>query len=51
MFINGGIITNDGKFVAQAGDVITGRVLMKLALLFPRVVPNTTFMKITRDEK
>ncbi|MFL3050338.1 MAG: cupin domain-containing protein [Candidatus Neomarinimicrobiota bacterium] len=50
MFLNGGIITSDGKFVAQAGDVVKGDVLMKLAELFPKVAPDTTYMKITRDE-
>ena len=50
MFINGGIITNDGKFVAQAGDVVTIYTIKKLIKLFPKLDLDTKIMILKKNE-
>ena len=49
VFLNGGIRTEDGYMVAQAGDVVSCIILKRLIKLFPYVNENTTIMTIKRD--
>ena len=49
VFLNGGIRTEDGHMVAQAGDVVSCTILKRLTKLFPYVNENTTIMTIKRD--
>ena len=48
MFLDGGLKTNDGKMVAQAGDVVEPGTLKKLIKLFPNLSKNTVIVTIKR---
>ena len=49
MFLDGGIVTEEGIRVAQAGDVVSSEIIKKLVALFPQVIENTTIMTISND--
>ena len=48
MFINGGILTDKGIKVAQAGDIVSCNVVKQLVALFPQVAKNTIIMTIRK---
>ena len=48
MFLNGGILTDEGIMVAQAGDVVSCKIVKQLVALFPQVAKNTTIMIISK---
>jgi len=48
MFLNGGIVTDEGILVAQAGDVVSCKVVKELVTLFPQIANITTIMTISR---
>ena len=48
VFLNGGIKTNDGNFVAQAGDVVSSVIVKRLIKLFTQISDNTIIMTIKR---
>ena len=48
MFIKGGIVTDEGIRVAQAGDVVSCKIVKQLVALFPQVANATTIMTISR---
>tara|TARA_Y100000592_G_scaffold73504_1_gene114494 strand:+ start:10972 stop:11646 length:675 start_codon:yes stop_codon:yes gene_type:complete len=48
MFLDGGIVTENGDMVAQAGDIVLGKIVKKLLKLFPKVDDNTMFMTIRK---
>ena len=48
MFLNGGILTDEGILVAQAGDVVSCKIIKQLITLFPKVSNTTTIMMISR---
>ena len=50
MFLDGGIITAEGDMVAQAGDIVCGKIVNKLIKLFPKIKENTMIMTITKDK-
>jgi len=50
VFLNGGIRTEDGSPVAQAGDVVVCAVIKRLTKLFPYLDDETLIMTIKRDE-
>ena len=50
VFLNGGIRTEDGSLVAQAGDVVSCAVIKRLTKLFPYLDDETLIMTIKRDE-
>ena len=49
MFLDGGIVTEDGDMVAQAGDIVSGKIIKKLIKLFPTIDKNTMFMTIRKS--
>ena len=49
MFLDGGIVTENGDMVAQAGDIVSGKIIKKLIKLFPTIDKNTMFMTIRRS--
>ncbi len=48
MFLDGGIMTKNGDMVAQAGDIVSGKIVKKLIKLFPTIDNNTMFMTIRK---
>ena len=50
MFLDGGIVTEDGDMVAQAGDIVSGKIIKKLIKLFPTIDKNTMFMTIRKSD-
>jgi mannose-6-phosphate isomerase-like protein (cupin superfamily) len=50
MFLDGGITTKDGDMVAQAGDIVSGKIVKKLIKLFPTIDKNTMFMTIRKND-
>ncbi|MBH09567.1 MAG: hypothetical protein CMG74_04285 [Candidatus Marinimicrobia bacterium] len=48
VFLNGGIVTDEGNLVAQAGDVVSCKIIKQLIALFPKVYNNTTIMMISK---
>ena len=50
VFLNGGIRTEEGSSVAQAGDVVVCAVIKRLTKLFPYLDDETLIMTIKRDE-
>ena len=50
VFLDGGIVTEDGYMVAQAGDIVSGYIIKKLVKLFPKVVEDTMFMTIRKSD-
>ena len=50
IFLDGGIMTDNGDLVAQAGDVVTIYTLKKLIHLFPYINPMTKIMIIKKNE-
>jgi mannose-6-phosphate isomerase-like protein (cupin superfamily) len=48
MFLDGGLKTNDGKMVAQAGEVVNPGTLKKLTKLFTNLSENTIILTIKR---
>tara|TARA_R100000008_G_scaffold63128_1_gene40377 strand:+ start:531 stop:1232 length:702 start_codon:yes stop_codon:yes gene_type:complete len=50
MFLDGGIVTEKGDMVAQAGDIVSGHIVKKLIKLFPKLVENTMFMTIRKSD-
>ena len=49
MFLDGGIVTTNGDMVAQAGDIVSGKIIKKLIKLFPTIDKNTMFMTIRKN--
>jgi len=49
MFLDGGIMTKNGDMVAQAGDIVSGKIVKKLIKLFPTIDNNTMFMTIRKS--
>ena len=50
MFIKGGIVTDEGIMVAQAGDVVSCKIVKQLVALFPQVANATTIMTISSPQ-
>tara|TARA_R100000908_G_C3707697_1_gene115591 strand:+ start:79 stop:741 length:663 start_codon:yes stop_codon:yes gene_type:complete len=50
MFLDGGIMTKNGDMVAQAGDIVSGKIVKKLIKLFPTIDNNTMFMTIRKAD-
>tara|TARA_R110002020_G_scaffold159424_3_gene343205 strand:- start:1539 stop:2213 length:675 start_codon:yes stop_codon:yes gene_type:complete len=50
MFLDGGILTEDGVLVAQAGDIVSSKIVKKLIGLFPQIDENTMFMTIRKND-
>ena len=49
IFLSGGIKTDNGNFVAQAGDVVSSTIIKKLIKLFTIVSDNTIIMTIKKN--
>ena len=49
IFLRGGIKTDNGNFVAQAGDVVSSIIIKKLIKLFTIVSDNTIIMTIKKN--
>ena len=49
IFLRGGIKTDNGNFVAQAGDVVSSTIIKKLIKLFTIVSDNTIIMTIKKN--
>ena len=49
MFLDGGIMTENSDMVAQAGDIVSGKIVKKLIKLFPMIDKNTMFMTIRKS--
>ena len=49
IFLSGGIKTDNGNFVAQAGDVVSSIIIKKLIKLFTIVSDNTIIMTIKKN--
>ena len=47
--LRGGIKTDNGNFVAQAGDVVSSTIIKKLIKLFTIVSDNTIIMTIKKN--
>jgi len=50
IFLRGGIKTDNGNFVAQAGDVVSSVIVKRLIKLFTQISDNTIIMTIKRNE-
>ena len=50
MFLDGGIMTENSDMVAQAGDIVSGKIVKKLIKLFPMIDKNTMFMTIREND-
>ena len=48
MFLDGGIVTKNNDMVAQAGDIVSAKIVKKLIKLFPKIDKNTMFMTIRK---
>jgi hypothetical protein len=51
VFLDGGIVTDEGQLVAHAGDIVTIDTIRKLIDLFPKMVENTVFMTIRKNDE
>jgi mannose-6-phosphate isomerase-like protein (cupin superfamily) len=50
ILLRGGIKTDNGNFVAQAGDVVSSVIVKRLIKLFTQISDNTIIMTIKRNE-